>query len=139
MTNKLDAWFRKADSGPSVELFDRTLSKIARLERRRFLAHQLALPFVGLIASATVAAYAIYATWDGAMRSGIGEFLQTAAADWHGALAAWQDIGLSIIETLPVAQLTLACAAVFAFLWMIRRIDRLMGPTVNLKGHLKGV
>ena len=139
MPNKLDAWFRKTDPGPSVEVLDRALSKIARLERRRFLAHKLALPFAGLVASAAVAVYAVYAVWDGALRSGTGEFFRTAAADWHGALAAWQDLALSVIETLPVAQIALACAAVFSFLWIVRRIDRLMGPSVHLKGHLKGV
>jgi hypothetical protein len=139
MPNKLDAWFQKSDSGPSVEILDRTLSKIARLERRRFLTHRLASPIAGLVASASVAIYALYAFWDGALRSGTVDFLRTAAADWHGALAAWQDLALSIIETLPIAQLALACAAIFAFLWTMRRIDRLMGPVAHLKSHLRGV
>jgi hypothetical protein len=139
MTNKLDTWFRKADQGASIEVLDRTLSKIARLERRRFLTQKLTAPFVGLAASALVAVYAIYAVWDGAVRSGTVEFLRTAAADWHGALAAWQDLVLSLVESLPIVQLALACASIFAFLWLIRRIDRLMGPTAHFKGHLRGV
>lgn len=130
----LNAWFRQSDAPVPAGLLSRTMVEIGRLERRRLGRRRLFWPLIELAASTLALVYAVPVAWSALVGSDVGEFFLTAAADWRAALVAWQDLALSIVEALPVTELTLALAAALFFLGMIRRVNRLTGPATSLKG-----
>ncbi|MEY4744636.1 MAG: hypothetical protein RL272_581 [Candidatus Parcubacteria bacterium] len=130
MPRNLARLFREsAAPGPQKELLDAVMDAVGRERRRTMLVRRLPLLAAGLLLSGAAAAYAVVLTINDASRSGLAGFLSVFVTDTGAVMSLWQDYLLTLLDTLPVAPIAGACAALFIFFALLRRLDRVVSQS----------
>ncbi len=120
---------------PPKGLFDRIILAIRRereLKQRRRLLFEFAFL---LVASLVATPFSLVVLINQAASSGISYYISAAASDLGTFFAFWQDFGLAILESLPVAGLAVfalsAGMAVFTLRLFFRKKRFLLGYLIK--------
>jgi hypothetical protein len=97
---------------PPADLFDKIMRSVAR-EYRRWLAIKISVALVvGL--SALGACISVWRELLSELsESGFLQYSSFVATDFRTVIAAWQDYGLTLLESLPVVRLFELCVVAF--------------------------
>ncbi len=120
MDDNYEKLFRKLDQfEPSEKLHTHIMTRI-NLEQKR--SARMRLIFLGTMAIASFAA--MISSFQYAMRefyqSGFYEYLSLLLSDSGYILASWKEFSISLVESMPLVEITISLATTFAFLVSIK-------------------
>lgn len=100
---------------PPEGLAGKILGRIDAERRRKALVRRIALFTAGAIASVAAFVPAFLAARTSLTESGFGQYLSLLFSDGGAVLAAWQDFGFALLESLPAVALAACLAALLCF------------------------
>ncbi|KKW23915.1 MAG: hypothetical protein UY70_C0007G0014 [Candidatus Kaiserbacteria bacterium GW2011_GWB1_52_6] len=129
MTSKRNmAFFTEVE--PPEGLFKAVLARIALARRRAARIKLAALGTVILVSGAALVPAVSYAVQE-FYTSGFYDYLSLFFSDSSVAFSHWQEISLSLAESLPSLAVLLLVGFAAAFLWSLRRAVRNAGAAFN--------
>lgn len=102
---------------PPVGLEQVILASIRRLIRRR-LAYWISLSVASLGATIAALVYLLKAL----SQSGFGQYLSLIWSDKTMVLTYGKELGLTLVESLPVLELAIFCVVIGIFVWSFTQI-----------------
>ncbi len=104
------------------ELRSRILAGIRRVERRRALTRLFVSTAVVLFSIAGIV-WSVRATLVALNQSGFYEYASLMQSDSGAVLSSWKEFVLSVAESIPFGEITIALAAAAALLFSIKMLS----------------
>jgi len=119
---KLFSYYNAPD--PPNELLGKIMKRIDQEKRLLTLRRRLFLFSTGLIGAIVLFIPALKGVISGFTQSGFSQYFSLLFSDAEIVLAYWQNYALSLLETLPIVNLILFLATVFAILELLKLLAK---------------
>ena len=106
---------------PSKNLKISILNKI-KLEEMKMAIYKKVFSSVASLASVSLAIIFIIDIIKDAYQSGLSEYLSLLFSDGASLISYWQSYAMSIIESLPILQITIVFASIWVFAWSLSTV-----------------
>lgn len=108
---------------PPQDLLPRVLARIARARRRAAWIRMTALGSLSVFSTLALVPAGLYIVEE-FYASGFYDYLSLAFSDYSFTMAHWQELSLSLIESLPSIAILLLVSLVLMLLWSSRGVLR---------------
>jgi hypothetical protein len=116
---------------PNENLKNSIIIKIKKEEMKRAMYKIVFSSFVSFASVSMAIIFAINIVKD-AYQSGIFEYLSLLFSDGMSLVSYWQSYAMSIVESLPVFQITVVFASAWAFIWSLNTILPILKNTKSV-------
>jgi len=105
---------------PPDDLLPKILNRIQREKRLITIKRRIAIFSLGVLGSAVAFAPAFSALQAGISQSGFADFFSLIFSDFGTIINLWDKFALSLLESLPVLNITLLFTIIFTFLGSLK-------------------
>ena len=106
---------------PSENLRNSIINKI-KIEETKNVAYRIAFSFAVSLTSISIGVISIINIIKDAYQSGLSEYLSLLFSDSALIVSYWQTYSMSVVESLPIIQISIVVASVGLFIWSVNTV-----------------